>query len=231
MNLINDSRDWRYERKFILPASITLEEIEVIIKLHPSAFLKAHSPRVVNTLYYDSLSMDSYLDHISGSLNRFKLRVRWYGKTFGNVTSPVMEIKQKLNHLSRKSIFELKPFFLESVLPKSFAPHDLSKYNLPRAVFNIVGTSQGVLLMSYYRKYFVSADKKFRLTLDYNIKIYPVSGNRLMPCCNNFLHQQLIMEIKYFKKYESSAHLITSLFPFRIQRFSKYISGVEQIYS
>src|SRR3989344_3443329 len=129
VNLI-DLEKARYEKKFIIP--LDKKEIELIIKENPSMFSEIFYERRVNNIYLDSLGMRSFFEHISGFDERLKIRIRWYGKMFGFIEKPELEIKVKKNEFGNKIRFPLKPFSLD----KNFSFSELKKVffqsNLPR---------------------------------------------------------------------------------------------------
>ena len=81
----------------------------------------------------------------------------------------------------------------------------------------------------HINEYFQSFDKKFRITLDSQLKYF-------LPSSKYFLqkpyaiHQKLsILELKYDKIHEDKAYYISSFIPFRMSKFSKYIVGMNLI--
>jgi len=87
-----------------------------------------------------------------------------------------------------------------------------------------------VLLNQYKRKYFQSADKNYRITVDTDLRFYRI-GNYSNP----FLHQvtdngHIILELKYNKEMDDNVGLITNAFPFRLTKSSKYVSAIDRIY-
>ncbi len=82
----------RYERKFMVTA-MSLRAIESRIKLHPSYFREAYSQRYINNIYFDTQTLKYYHENERGVSNREKVRIRWYGDTFGAIQNPKLEIK------------------------------------------------------------------------------------------------------------------------------------------
>jgi hypothetical protein len=87
-------------------------------------------------------------------------------------------------------------------------------------------TLSPVLLNRYRRKYFLSADSRFRITIDDDLHFF-----RLVPRRNTFLdksvdRRHVIVELKYDHDCGDSADRITSRFPFRMTRWSKYVNGL-----
>ena len=84
--MINNSQ-LRNERKFIF-----FEPIESIEKL--LSFIGAkelYSPRMVNSIYYDTYFHKNFHEAIDGIMRRNKVRVRWYGEIFNAEIQPQIE--------------------------------------------------------------------------------------------------------------------------------------------
>jgi hypothetical protein len=83
------------------------------------------------------------------------------------------------------------------------------------------------VLNNYARKYFQSADKKFRITIDSDLKFIELAPikNTFLKGLNDYFNN--ILELKYEKEMDDHAERITNLFPFRMTKSSKYIAGVE----
>ena len=106
MNMENIANKYRYERKFLI-RDLSVQEIETIIKLHPNFFSEIYYQRNVNNIYFDSLELESYQDNVTGSAQRVKTRIRWYGELFGLIEKPVLELKIKSGFLGRKESFHI----------------------------------------------------------------------------------------------------------------------------
>ena len=83
----------------------------------------------------------------------------------------------------------------------------------------------------YQRKYFLSFDQKFRLTLDNHLKFYPVSSPEQLSSRGLKDSLSMIMELKYSPIYQLESNNITQEFPFRVIKNSKYVRGIQIIYN
>ena len=93
--------------------------------------------------------------------------------------------------------------------------------------FKKIKLYQPVLLNRYRRKYFQSFDKNYRITIDKNLSYYKINKHT-----NNFLnksvdHLSKIVELKYHSSKDSYAEAIVSSLPFRLNKNSKYVNGLE----
>ncbi len=84
------------------------------------------------------------------------------------------------------------------------------------------------LLNRYERTYYLSSDKKYRLTLDNKMEFYSI--NPIRDYFKIFSDEEkTVVELKYNQQYADGARGITEHFPFRVTKNSKYVIGVERI--
>lgn len=225
--LSNDIVDkWRYERKFVI-SYLDKHQVESIVKLHPAMFSEIHQERIVNNIYLDTTSFGNYVDNQIGQNEREKIRIRWYGEISDMIHTPTLEIKMKYNFLGGKVNFPLgkiclagniRPFEIQRTIKESKIPdkikahlmnHEIKTYN------------------RYSRRYFISKDEIFRITVDTNLEY--VLLNTPYDSLNNKIidKHNIILELKYDMAYERFAHFITSHLPFRMTKSSKYVNNIE----
>ena len=219
----------RYETKFSI-SDLDFAKIKYIINTHPAIFSEIHYKRFVNNIYFDNLDYASFLDNIEGVNERKKIRIRWYGDLFGKCRSPVLEIKYKKGFLGWKERHTLPDFKLNlkdkfdyekifSTLLKK-KTHNLQKLKLPFL--------KPTLLNRYERIYYLSFDKKYRITLDSKMKFFSINP------INNYFKvltddEQNIVELKYDQNSRDGAIKISNYFPFRMTKSSKYVIGLDRI--
>jgi SPX domain protein involved in polyphosphate accumulation len=217
----------RFERKFVTNQTCLLE-VEEIIKINPSMFSEIFYKRRVNNIYLDSYDMSNYSRNVEGYSKRLKIRIRWYGKIFGKVERPILELKTKSGELGKKLSFPLKSFVLNDFFSKERLQEEIfEKSNLPRGILELLKLSQLSILNTYERKYFLSSNKKYRVTIDNNLQFFDIkSSNNIFK--NKILDKEkIIVEIKYDKEYDKEVSRITQHMPFRLTKVSKYILGVD----
>ena len=220
---------YRYERKYFI-TQITGKDIDSIVKLHPAIFSEIFHERSVNNIYFDTPELNNYFDNIDGNMYRVKSRIRWYGRTFGVIEKPVLELKIKNGLLGRKVSYSLDTFKLDGHFNMQKIVQIIQNTNIPEIVTIGIKSSQPTLLNKYNRKYFLSADKRYRITIDTNQVFYRIGSQ------NNFFLNKIkndlnvILELKYNIDADDDVNRITEHFPFRLTKSSKYISGVEKIY-
>ena len=215
----------RYERKFMIDA-MTYHSVEQQIRIHPAAFSPIFHPRNINNIYLDTNEMDFYYDNVSGKSGRRKARIRWYGDIHGFIEKPVLEFKIREGMLGNKISFRLKPFHFDKNFNFDQLIHVFRNSDLPLWALENLLQFKPALLNRYKRKYFLSFDNKFRLTIDDELSYYNIGENN-----NNFIEEyrsdDIIVELKYDRKFDDIAPLVSNKLPFRLTKSSKYVNGIE----
>lgn len=202
------SNNIRYERKIYLPL-LTRELAETYIKLHPYGFREIYYKRQVNSVYFDTASLDCFWKNEHNATKRAKLRVRWYGENLKCPDDAQLEIKIKHGTVGDKVTSEwgklADPFILSQI--KQTSP---------------------VLLITYQRRYFQSYDKKFRITVDSDINYRGITKG----CFEKQVYSDVgrVIELKYAAELDIEAKAIVEKLPGRVGKFSKYARGILRVY-
>lgn len=223
-------RTFRYERKFLVEDLMPFQ-VAMLIKQHPRMFYAPYPPRYVNNLYLDTPDMVNYFDNVDGSAHRRKVRVRWYGEPFGEITRPMLEVKVKDGLVGTKHTYPLSPFRMDTRFCNQAFGDILESSDLPPEARLVLRSLDVVLFNRYYRYYYATHDGDFRVTLDTELEFYKVNGL----FGNQFAHRQLngrdvVVELKYEIEQEMQANRVAGFFPFRMTRNSKYVQGIERVY-
>ncbi len=221
--------DYRFERKFFV-SDLTKREILDLIRLHPAMFSEIYHERFVNNIYFDTHAYDNYFAAVDGIGHREKCRIRWYGDLLGRLEKPILELKIKDGTVGRKENYPLAPFSLDEDYSFNTTVEVFKNSDLPAKLKVELIALQPTLLNRYRRRYFQSANRRYRITVDSDLEFY-----RLKPHGNVFLdkwvdRQNVIVELKYANAKDSNADLISRHFPFRVTKSSKYCSGIERFY-
>ena len=67
-------------------------------------------------------------------MKELKIRIRWYGNTFGKIISPVLEIKTKQHEYGKKITYPVKDFPIGRGLTSKYLFDVLSNSNLPEVI-------------------------------------------------------------------------------------------------
>ncbi len=229
-NIINKSNfiisDYRYERKFFI-TELSKYEVESIIKLHPDFFSEIFYQRYVNNIYFDSFGFNSYYDNTEGVTDRMKIRVRWYDDLFGFIEKPTLELKIKNGLVNKKISMPMKPFHLNEGTNISDILNSMNELKESLTIdFRSLYPS---LLNRYSRKYYQSGNGHYRITIDTDLFFYEINKQN-----NSFLNKivdknSVILELKYNQEHDSGAASITTKFPFRNTKSSKYVNGIHKV--
>ena len=228
-HFIDKKHNYRYERKFTVPNEFSLKSIDQFIKKNKALFREVFHIRKVNNIYFDTAGYNDYFDNVLGVSDRKKIRIRWYGDTLGEIKKPVLEVKIKKGLVGDKWSYKLKPFVLNNDFDHEMIQNIFKTSNLPLPVLESVKMVFPTLLNSYLRKYFLSADNKYRVTVDYKLLYYKIDKR-----FNNFKFapsrdENKIIELKYGLLDGKRANTISTQFPFRLNKNSKYVNGVNTI--
>ncbi|HDN27914.1 MAG TPA: polyphosphate polymerase domain-containing protein [Thioploca sp.] len=218
----------RHEIKFVA-YHIHYHHILHWLHLHPAGFIVPYPERWVNNIYFDTADYTAYTDNLLGASARTKVRYRWYGKS-QTPAAGTLEIKQKRNYFGWKLHFEINDApYTPGANWKGI--YQLLSRQLPPKGKNWLDTNPlPVLINRYFRKYFVSADGKFRVTLDnyqtvwdQRFKMYPNFSHRAI------LPNTFVVELKFDRTDGALASQLIQGIPIRVSRHSKYINGVRAI--
>jgi len=218
-------QDLRYERKFILPNWGVTRALN-LIKLNRGFFHEVYCHRWVNNIYLDTIFLKNLREHIDGQADRSKLRVRWYGYMVGDVDNPGLELKVKSGELGYKLRHRMNGFHFSSDLDLKSFKHSMKETKFSEDFLDVLTGTVPVLINRYQRRYFLSQDKSYRLTLDYGLQIIPLYGHCRSNCVYKYPASHVIIEIKYSREHDGNLGDITTMFPFRLSKFSKYVDGI-----
>ena len=223
----NDSGSERYERKFRLPADQAVEA-ECLIRINNAAFHEIYQPRYVNNLYFDDSDLSCYRANLNGDTHRVKFRTRWYGTLYGRIEQPIFEMKIKEGLLGRKQTNPLPALEFASNADAPLAAPALDSIQQTCPAYCAWNLSP-VLLNRYARRYYLSADRSIRMTLDSGIRFYSVGrlGIGSMRWASD--QDDCILELKSRPEDEERARAVAQDFPFRLSKFSKYVEGIERL--
>ena len=220
-----ENKAFRYERKFLTSAVDEYEAVNFVL-LHPAFFREAFPTRFVNNIYLDTENYQYYYDNVEGSSNREKARIRWYGNLFGLVENPVLEFKIKQGLQGTKDQFRLAPFTFQG----GFSGEDLRKIfhnsRIPNDAKIKVDNLSPTLVNRYSRKYFLSSDRLFRITIDSQMSFWMIENNWNEFSTKRADDYNIVVELKYENEYDQHIERISNYFPFRMTKNSKYVNGL-----
>lgn len=219
----------RYERKFFIE-DLTFSQVFSLVKQHPALFRELYPPRFINNFYFDTPHLAYYNANVNGDMERAKLRIRWYHDLLRRVDQPILEMKVKDGIVGDKWSYPFPAFSVQTGFHANELHPLIQQSNLEPDLRNALLGTEISLLNRYYRYYFATPDKRFRLTIDTQLSFYHVDRFN-----NTFRHQvtdhnNVIVELKYEPDFDHEAQRISAFFPFRMTRSSKYVTGIELVY-
>lgn len=210
----------RYERKYKVE-QVHPRVVEQIIRLHPAGFRPLFPPRRVHNLYFDTPDFAAFQDNVTGTPQRLKYRLRWYGAHFGQVANPVLEIKVKDNLLGWKKHLPLeKGQYAYGDFPALVAHcRQLTGKGLDL---------QPVLLNTYQRSYWTAPALPFRVTIDSELRFGQYAAGA--PPRLTLRDESVVLEVKYDATADSDTAFVLQHLPFRLSKNSKYVTGINLVY-
>lgn len=221
----------RYESKFVFPLHM-YADFETRLRTSRFFFSEIYYERRVNNIYLDTSEYKNYFDNHHGLQNREKHRIRWYGNGKA-VDHPILEYKIKHGEMGYKEYFTMPGLtfdtsfnydrYLEIIKQES-----AGKMPLYKGMYHDISEEVPTLYNTYLRRYFLSADGNFRLTLDRDLA-YKMT-NRWFNGLSGFSEDKLVVELKYENNDIHGAGKIMQELGLRLSRNSKYVIGMQGLY-
>ena len=224
----NQENPWRYERKYLIPPSIS-NDIEYLIFTCKCNFKETYHERLINSIYLDDDNFDFYRSSIEGSHIRNKVRLRWYGKSsYSNIN---LEVKSKHGVVGKKYIHKLPKVDTKLLTNLNYKKILNITNELEHDSSICFANLDMKLYVSYVRKYFLSFDEKYRITIDRNLKYSRLDYLQNMRNLSLTDDNSVILEIKYKVQDDELAYQLQDTLPIRLDKFSKYTRGIDMLYS
>lgn len=201
----------------------------MIVKTHPAHFVEAFPSRRINNVYFDTAELADFRAHVEGSERRRKVRIRWYGESLGSRRPAILEVKAKRGTVGSKRHFPLPPLDFDGNIDVEAVRAAVAIGTPAEAMAGFFACTQPALFNSYIRRYFISVDRRFRITIDTEMQFMTVNERSY---CHIRSHQEnrlQIIELKYDVGDDTEANRITNRLPFRLTKYSKYVFGIERL--
>lgn len=219
---------FRCERKFHQPF-FSVAEMRAILLTHPALFREIYWARTINNIYFDHVDQQCFSDHVQGQSCRYKVRIRWYGESDGRIEEPFLEFKIKRGLEGTKVRFLLPGFEWTSGGRFPDFQALFFRSELPDVVREVLLSMRMMLFNRYHRSYYLSADGQFRATVDSRLQEAPLSQQHRIRSAFPYFGTGVILELKYPPGMASRAIGVANAFPFRVDRVSKYVSGLQKV--
>jgi hypothetical protein len=233
----------RFELKYIVDERITLHVRDFLsgyLELDDYGVGKPNLSYSVHSLYLDSDDLAMHQSGVSGTRNRFKLRLRYYD---GKADSPVFcEIKRRADSCILKQRCGIRraavPLLLAGQLPEPSALlTDQARHWVALQRFVVLMeqfNARPKLHNHYLREAWVSPhDNSIRVTFDRHVRVEPffrrkavaemTEGVRIHP------EHQLVLEVKFTSRFPNWFKELVRRFDLMQFSCSKYSEGVEML--
>lgn len=215
-------RSYRYERKFVVPFFME-PNVETILRSNRYGFHEIFAERIVNNIYFDTPMFRYYHENVQGVSDRKKVRIRWYGEGPPGDECR-LEIKRKSGLVGTKDVYPIHMH--EDVMSFGF----MDSLALPPEVRFELGEVRPVLYNWYKRRYFLSADGRFRITIDHSLR-YSHPGLLRHAAGVGTPDVMSVLELKYDRDADIDAVRIAADIPLSLSKKSKYVSGISAVYN
>jgi len=216
--------DARFEDKFPL----TKDQVGIfrywLSSVDGAGFRTAFPSRTVNSLYFDTPEMDSYIDNCEGAGSRRKVRLRWYGDTL-EPQSLRFEIKIRSAGCGGKQLVEVEGSRVPLRPIRSLSSR--LRRELPRELRADLDDSPIPYLINRYRREYYVTASGIRLTVDSEMSSRKLLGGHF------FVPRELpttvttVVEVKYAVGNAQAARRALSSFPVSPAKNSKYAQAVD----
>jgi len=220
----------RYEFKYTYEG-VLFDEVYNEVMLHPMMFREIYYERSVHNIYLDDIKLGNYYDNLHGVKDRVKHRIRWYNDDC-NAVNPTLEYKCKKDKLGWKHLYKMPDFSLDTFFCWDDYIETVYKAFEEKGndiiIADEISAEIPTLLNSYKRRYFISSDENFRVTIDYDLK-YMSMGKRYAFSVP-YYDDRIIMELKFDEDQYKNCSSITLPFGKRISNNSKYTTGMNAMH-
>ena len=214
---------YRYERKYVVPCHLE-GNLASILRCSRFGFREIFTERTVNNLYFDTPLFRFFHENVQGVSDRMKVRIRWYGDRLSEGRCR-LEIKRRNGLVGTKEVHQL---ILKSGELMEFGL--LKRLDLPGGLSYGLSELRPTLLNRYKRRYFLSADGRYRVTLDHELR-YSTPSALGCPGCMGSPDAMSVLELKYDCDADPGAAAMASEWPFSLSKKSKYVTGMAAVYN
>ena len=206
------------------------EDVEWLVRSLPEQFVKSWPDRIVNNVYFDNRTFHLYHLSSEGVSDRKKIRIRWYGDTFGENIPSFLEVKSKHGLLVEKLNCRLGNLSIthERILKNGFM--DVIPRSVPVDLRSDLRVMQPVLINRYLRRYYTSTKQDIRITIDSDLE-FALPRDTVHSRFSGRYSSDIILELKYPAGLDERIPSLTQKFPFRLARVSKYVHGIGLLYN
>lgn len=196
------------------------------IKSNTEIFSKHYPPRLVNSIYFDTFSYDSYKENIYGLSKKTKIRYRWYEDFFKN-DNGFLEIKKRENIFNYKKIYKVNNLKINKKSNLKVIANKIKPKLDQEGLIEFQARPFPTIINQYFREYFINFNKNIRITIDKNIKIFDQRLSNKINLDVKTLYQDLmVVEFKFNESLFNKINELLRFFPIKSSKNSKYINAI-----
>jgi len=142
-----------------------------------------------------------------------------------------LEVKARRGTVGTKRHFSLPPLDFDGRIDMAAIQAAVAAGSPAAPMAGFFSCARPALFNSYLRRYYVSVDRRFRITIDTEMEFATVN-DRAYSHVRSFREERLrIVELKYSMADDRDANKVAARLPFRMTKHSKYVSGLERLRS
>lgn len=192
------------------------------LRLDPLGLREIFSPRIVQSIYFDTHEGRALHENLAGVAKREKLRFRWYGPETRGVVGR-LELKTRDNLLGTKQVL---PIATRTDIER------VSRHSLMRAILadctpmwrdRLIGM-EPVQWIRYQRTYMATPDARLRITLDRDLRAHDLRNDLLIRSIKNtILPRMLVVECKTAAEDRELIEDLMQRIPLLVDKCSKFV--------
>jgi hypothetical protein len=217
----SERADLRHELKFVC-ADEAYPRLCMALRLERAGLRTLFPPRVVQSLYLDTLHGRALAENLAGLSRREKIRLRWYGEGSASVRG-TLERKVRENSLGWKESATLREPLDVLGAERRALVRALARQADP-AWGERLATLEPAQWVRYRREYLTSADGRVRVTID---RALFFADQRLLARLSDArptpAPRYLVLELKCAPAHLGEAQAIAARLPLPLGRSSKFV--------
>lgn len=192
----------RYEVKLV-GSQHDHERVRAELRLLGATLRPLYTPRIVQSIYFDTPEGRAVSENLAGISTRTKLRLRWYGAETSAVSAQ-FECKHRESGLGSKDTHYLDGLIDIDGARRSTFVRELRR-RLPGHMADALNGHEPVQWIRYYREYMSSHDGTLRVTLDRDVTAFDQRPERRITSRKSTpLPKLLIVELKADEAHRES---------------------------
>ena len=214
------NKDVRYEVKMVGQAA-AYPRLRMFMRMDRSGLRELYPPRIVQSVYFDTLTGKALEENMAGISHREKIRFRWYGANQDRARG-ILERKVRENMLGWKNLLPIEEEIqIEGASRNDFAAKIYS--HLTREWSDVRATQLlPVQWIRYSREYFSAGN--IRITIDRQLSTWDQRTRQALSAqFRTPTPDVLIVEAKCADEHHNELQALVERFPMVVDKCSKFV--------